>query len=138
MYTYSALVGLGVLVIAVVIWPVSHLAGREAGIILLVAGSFTFVAALWGRWRADVLITRLSRNGALSRTSLQSPEVLATDAWFAERGFGIVLTKEGAGYWTHLVSKSNLQIAGPRYGRGSTPEQASENARHRYEVEEGA
>jgi hypothetical protein len=129
--------GLAIVVIAVLLWPVSHVADRESGTLLLFAGGVTVAAGLWGRWRADVVMTRLTRAGTLSRTSSNNPAVLAIDAWFAERGFAIVLTKEGAEYWAHLVSASSREIAGPRYGRGATPEEAAESARHRYETEEG-
>jgi hypothetical protein len=61
----------------------------------------------------------------------------AVDNWFAERGFGIVITRDNREYWAHLFPKTSLLIAAPKYGRGATPELAAERARHRYEVEEG-
>jgi hypothetical protein len=59
------------------------------------------------------------------------------DAWFAHRGFGIILTEEDGEYWAHLFSKQSLQMTAPRYGSGRLPEEAVESARERYKVEEG-
>lgn len=59
------------------------------------------------------------------------------DAWFAERGFGLILTQEDNDYWAHLFPKQSLQVSAPRYGRGSSPEAAAESARERYREEEG-
>jgi hypothetical protein len=58
------------------------------------------------------------------------------DAWFAERGFGLILTQEEGKYWAHLFPKQSLQVNAPRYGRGPTPEAAAESARERYQIEE--
>ena len=58
------------------------------------------------------------------------------DSWFAERGFGILITQEDGEYWAHLFPKNSLMIAAPKYGRGTTPELAAERARQRYEVEQ--
>jgi hypothetical protein len=58
------------------------------------------------------------------------------DAWFAARGFGLVLTEGGDEYWAHLFPKSSLQIYARRYGRGPSPEAAADSARERYRVEE--
>jgi hypothetical protein len=60
----------------------------------------------------------------------------AVDEWFANRGFGLYLSQEDGEYWAHLFSKQSLQVGAPRYGRGQTPEDAAESARHRYGVEE--
>jgi hypothetical protein len=57
--------------------------------------------------------------------------------WFAQRGFGILLTVEDGEHWAHLFPKSSLMLAAPKYGRGATPELAAESARRRYELEEG-
>ncbi len=61
----------------------------------------------------------------------------AVDDWFAERGFGLLLTIEDGEHWAHLFPKTSPMISVPKYGRGATPEQAAEDARHRYEAEEG-
>lgn len=58
------------------------------------------------------------------------------DAWFAARGFGLVLAEEDNEYWAHLFPKDSLQIHARRYGRGPSPEAAAESARERYRVEE--
>jgi hypothetical protein len=58
------------------------------------------------------------------------------DKWFAERGFGLILTLDGDEYWAHLFPKQSLQINAPHYGRGPSPEAAAESARDRYKVEE--
>jgi len=59
------------------------------------------------------------------------------DAWFGDRGFGLVLTQEEGEYWAHLFSKQSLEISAPRYGRGSSPEAAARSAQARYVEEEG-
>jgi hypothetical protein len=35
------------------------------------------------------------------------------DKWFAERGFGLILTLDGDEYWAHLFPKQSLQINAP-------------------------
>jgi len=62
--------------------------------------------------------------------------LMEVDAWFAERGFGMVLSKDKDGYWADLFSKQSLEVTIPRYGRGTTPEEAAESARTRYRTEE--
>jgi hypothetical protein len=54
------------------------------------------------------------------------------DAWFAERGYGLVISEEEGAYWASLLSKRSLQIFWPRYGRGADPVAAAESARQRY------
>ena len=58
------------------------------------------------------------------------------DAWFAERGFGLILTQEGETYWAHLFPKESLIVSVPKYGRGESPEGAALRARDRYAVEQ--
>lgn len=58
------------------------------------------------------------------------------DAWFAKRGLGLVISLEDGQYWANLFGKQSLQIGAPRYGGGSTPEEAAETGRERYKEEE--
>ena len=58
------------------------------------------------------------------------------DRWFGDRGFGIILSRDDEGYWAHLFPKRSLEVTVPRYGRGTTPEEAAESAQYRYVVEE--
>jgi hypothetical protein len=49
---------------------------------------------------------------------------------------GTGISKEDGDDWAHLFGKQGLQARRPAYGRGPTPEDAAESARHRYEVDE--
>jgi hypothetical protein len=59
------------------------------------------------------------------------------DRWFGKRGFGLILTEEDGEYWAHLFPKQSLQVSIPRYGRGASPDAAAEDARERYQEEQG-
>ena len=58
------------------------------------------------------------------------------DAWFAQRGFGLIMTEEDGEFWSHLFPKQSLQVTVPKYGTGRTPEDAAERARERYRTEQ--
>ena len=59
------------------------------------------------------------------------------DDWFAQRGFGVVISKGPSDYTATLFSKRSLEVTAPEYGFGPTPEAAAEGARDRYREEEG-
>jgi hypothetical protein len=59
------------------------------------------------------------------------------DEWFAERGFGFVISHAEGRYWADLFSKRGFQVTAPKYGGGKTPEDAAESARQRYDEEQG-
>jgi hypothetical protein len=58
------------------------------------------------------------------------------DGWFSSRGFGILLTHEGDEHWANLTSRGTAEVVVPKYGRGSSPEEAARRARERYEQEQ--
>ena len=58
------------------------------------------------------------------------------DEWFAQRGFGLILTEEEGRFWSHLFPKQSLQVTVSKYGSGPTPEDAAERARQRYRTEQ--
>jgi hypothetical protein len=72
-------------------------------------------------------VTELTRRIAILRE---------VDAWFGERGFGLILTEEDGEYWAHLFPKSSLIVSVPKYGRGRSQEEAAERARGRFKIEQ--
>jgi hypothetical protein len=74
MFLYSTLLGAVICALAVVLWPIAHWVGREAGIFLVAAGGFAVLAGLWGRWRAKVFMVRLTRAWEERRNTIASDE----------------------------------------------------------------
>jgi hypothetical protein len=66
------------------------------------------------------------------------PSLAEIDGWFATRGYGFVLSKDGIVYWAALFSRRSFEIFAPKYGKGLTPEEAAGSARDRYITEEGS
>ena len=58
---------------------------------------------------------------------------ISVAAWFNARGFGLVLSQEGAVWWARLTPKANPESVIDRYGKGDTPVAAAQRARERYE-----
>jgi hypothetical protein len=65
------------------------------------------------------------------------PSLPEIDGWFATRGYGFVLSKDGSEYWAALFSRSSFEIFAPKYGKGPAPLDAAVSARERYITEEG-
>lgn len=59
------------------------------------------------------------------------------EAWFLAQGFRTEIILDGANlFWADLVNVNNPQGRAPRYGRGTTPQEAIRRARQRYETEQ--
>ena len=58
------------------------------------------------------------------------------DDWFRDRGMSLLITREEGECWAHLLSARSLEVFAPRYGRGTSPEDAAARARERYEIEQ--
>ena len=62
-------------------------------------------------------------------------------AWFADRGFRLLVVREMTeaqpDYSADLLSGDGDQRLLRRYGSGASPGEAADNARKRYEVEQG-
>jgi hypothetical protein len=70
---------------------------------------------------------------------LETPSLVpypSVAAWFDARGFGLVLSQEGAVWWARLTPKANPESVIDRYGNGDTPVAAAKRARERYEHEQ--
>ena len=57
-------------------------------------------------------------------------------AWFDARGFGLVLSQEGAVWWARLTPNANPESVIDRYGNGDTPVAAAQRALEQYEHEQ--
>jgi hypothetical protein len=59
------------------------------------------------------------------------------DAWFRDRGYGVVVEEDDAGtFWANLTRLSNGRVVAPLYGRGDTADDAALSAKRRYEIEQ--
>jgi len=61
---------------------------------------------------------------------------ISVAAWFDARGFGLVLSQEGAVWWARLTPNANTESVIDRYGKGDTPVAAAQRAREQYEHEQ--
>jgi len=58
-------------------------------------------------------------------------------AWFDARGFGLVLSQEGAVWWARLTHPRQIQSQViDRYGKGDTPVAAAQRVREQHEHEQ--
>jgi hypothetical protein len=69
-------------------------------------------------------------------TPVSCPLPISVAAWFDARGFGLVLSQEGAVWWARLTPKANPESVIDRYGKGDTPVAAAQRAREQYEHEQ--
>lgn len=58
------------------------------------------------------------------------------DSWFRELGYRLRHHQDDEWCWVDLISLSNPDFVVPRYGRGSSPDEAGARARQRWQVEQ--
>jgi hypothetical protein len=59
------------------------------------------------------------------------------EAWFKDKGFGIVVHQDGEADWgADLTRLRTGEIVAPLYGRGDSADSAALSARDRYETEQ--
>jgi hypothetical protein len=58
------------------------------------------------------------------------------EEWFSAQGFDVSFDETDGWRWAVLHRHGNRASAVPRYGRGSSPQEALSSARKRYEVEQ--
>jgi hypothetical protein len=84
------------------------------------------------RYRLAIFGDRILETPSL----VSCPLPISVAAWFDARGFGLVLSQEGAVWWARLTPKATPESVIDRYGKGDTPVAAAQRARERYEHEQ--
>jgi hypothetical protein len=58
------------------------------------------------------------------------------DAWFRDRGYGVVVEEDNGTFWANLTRLPDGLTVAPLYGRGDTADDAALSAKRRYEIEQ--
>ncbi len=69
---------------------------------------------------------------------MRQSDLVTTDdeRWFGELDFDVEYEEAEDSIWVNLRRRTNPKAVVPRYGRGSSREEALESARKRFEVEQ--
>jgi hypothetical protein len=106
------------------------------------AGYTTLIGRQYGRfWRLDpnsgVVVRRptgMTSDAMLPRRLFvdhdDDREGQSVEEWFLSRGFAVKISEEDGEFWLALVRGAD--VVAPRYGRGSTPDEAADRAKQRY------